>query len=522
MSSSSADEAAPFAASHESAASQAPAAARHTGDPNGNLLFAPLRNALLDSRQRWRDLVDQAADFAFETDEVGRFSFVMPDPALGWSAMALLGQPADRLLAEPADSGGFNPFGTTQPIRRLRTWLKRSDGSLACIALAAAPLLDGNGRQIGVRGLGIDVTEQDNAEAQIAAMLRRSEVLDHILTVMRNEVAPSNVMRAALHTLAGALGAEGVAVIGITQVGAEPKMTHQTGPHQTGPHQAGPHQAGTYQIGTYQGGTQQGGEDGDARGNAQVVATAARLLEAGADSPVQGATDDGRPVLVCACNTRVGARAGLVLWRAPGSRAWDLDDRLLAGAATLVVRVVLEQEAMQQEMTLQARTDTLTGLFNRRAFLEELPRHLERLDREDECGTLMYVDLDNFKPVNDQLGHHVGDQVLCKAAQMLRNLVRPTDLVARLGGDEFAIWMNGADHMTAAERAEYLRVHAPATLAEVAPGLELRLSMSIGIASRPVGSEENIDSMMRRADMAMYAVKRSGRGHWRVSRGPSL
>jgi len=215
MSSSSADEAAPFAASHESAASQAPAAARHTGDPNGNLLFAPLRNALLDSRQRWRDLVDQAADFAFETDEVGRFSFVMPDPALGWSAMALLGQPADRLLAEPADSGGFNPFGTTQPIRRLRTWLKRSDGSLACIALAAAPLLDGNGRQIGVRGLGIDVTEQDNAEAQIAAMLRRSEVLDHILTVMRNEVAPSNVMRAALHTLAGALGAEGVAVIGI-------------------------------------------------------------------------------------------------------------------------------------------------------------------------------------------------------------------------------------------------------------------------------------------------------------------
>jgi diguanylate cyclase (GGDEF)-like protein/PAS domain S-box-containing protein len=450
--------------------------------PSEGGLFAPLRNALLDSRQRWRDLVDMAADFAFETDAQGRFTFVMPDPVLGWSAMTLLGQPAELLLAGLTETGGFNPFRATRPIRRHRAWLKRQDGSLACVALAVAPLLDGKGRQIGVRGLGIDVTEQDTAEAQVAAMLRRSEVLDHILTVMRKELAPASLMRAALEALANALGAEGAVVISANEPGAEPTITHRAG------------------------------TDG-----AAVLATAVVLLQAGSDSPVQGATDDARPVLVCTCNTRVGAKAGLVLWRAAGARPWDLDDRLLAGAATLVVRVVLEQEVMQNEMALQARTDGLTGLLNRRAFLEELPRHLDRLDREDECGTLMYVDLDNFKPVNDQLGHHVGDQVLGMAAQMLRKLVRPTDLVARLGGDEFAVWMNGADHMTAAERAEHLRVHAPGALAELAPGLDLPLSMSIGIASRAVGSSESIDSMMRRADMAMYAVKRGGRGHWRVS-----
>ena len=78
------------------------------------------------------------------------------------------------------------------------------------------------------------------------------------------------------------------------------------------------------------------------------------------------------------------------------------------------------------------------------------------------------------------------------------------------------------DHMTAAERAEHLRVHAPRTLAEVAPGLELPISMSIGIASRPAGSAESIESVMRRADMAMYAVKRGGRGHWRVSHQAAL
>ena len=445
-------------------------------------LLAPLRNALLDSRQRWRDLVNMAADFAFETDDHGRLSFVMPDPALGWSAATLIGQPAELLLADTAGAGTFNPFRITKPVRRRRAWLKRADGTIACVTFAASPLLDGKGRRIGVRGLGIDVTEQDSAEAQVAMMLRRGEVLDHILSLMRKEVTAARMMRAILEALASALGAEGAATIDADDGGSAPSLTHQAG-----------------------------------GGATLVLAAAARLLRTRSDTPAQALTEEGRPVLLTTCHTRFGAQAGLALWRTPGSRPWDPDDIALVDAASLVVRVVLEQEAQQREMGQQARTDPLTGLFNRRAFLEELPRHLDRLDREDEGGTLMFVDLDNFKPVNDRLGHEVGDQVLVAVAKMLRNLVRPTDLVARLGGDEFAIWMNGADHMTAAERAEQLRVHAPTALAEIAPGTELPISMSIGIASRPSGSGETIESVMRRADMAMYAVKRGGRGHWRVS-----
>jgi len=100
---------------------------------------------------------------------------------------------------------------------------------------------------------------------------------------------------------------------------------------------------------------------------------------------------------------------------------------------------------------------------------------------------------------------------------MLRAVVRPTDLVARLGGDEFAVWMNGADHMTAAERAEQLRTQVPREMSELAGGNMLRLGVSIGIATRRHETHEPIDSVLRRADMAMYAVKHQGRGHWLVA-----
>jgi len=182
-----------------------------------------------------------------------------------------------------------------------------------------------------------------------------------------------------------------------------------------------------------------------------------------------------------------------------------------------LIRMVLEHEAIQQEMARQARTDPLTGLLNRRAFLEEMTRHIDRLDREEQPGTLLFADLDDFKPVNDQLGHEVGDQVLQRTGRILRDTVRPSDLVARLGGDEFALWMDGADHMTAAERADHLCSEVPRELREIAGDGINPPSVSIGIATREAGSHEPVDNLLRRADQAMYTVKRGGRGHWHVA-----
>ncbi len=440
-------------------------------------LMGPLRTVLLESRQRWRDLVTLAADFAFETDARGCLTFLMPDPVLGWRVNALLGRPAASLLVELAGAAVADPFAPTGVSRRQRVWLRRGDGGTSCILLSAAPLLDRHGRPIGARGIGTDITEQDGQDARLAATLRRGEVIDHILWRMRQEIMAPRMMRAALEALANALGAEGAAVVGF--VNGAPALLHETG-----------------------------------TGAQALLAAFGALLEEADPCGTAVARNDPRPVLAASCRTRFGDLAEVVLWRAADGRAWDQDD--LAASAASIVRVVLEHEAIQREMASQAMTDPLTGLLNRRAFLAELPRHIERLDRESLPGTLIFTDLDNFKPVNDCLGHDVGDQLLRHGAELLRRTFRPTDLVARIGGDEFAIWLNGADHMTAAERAEQLRVEAPRSFAALA-GSAGTIAFSIGIATRQPGSGEDVEELMRRADLAMYEVKRAGRGHWRVS-----
>ncbi|MDE2197856.1 MAG: GGDEF domain-containing protein [Rhodospirillales bacterium] len=452
-----------------------------------------LHAALLDSRQRWRDFVTLAADLAFETDAWGRFVFVTPDPALGWSAEMLVGQTADLLLADTGGAPGFNPFRPTVPVRRRRAWLRRPDGSSQCLAFAAAPLLDAEGEIVGARGIGHDVTEQDGYDSAMAAALRRGELLDHILWRMRQEVLAPRMMQAALEALVTALGAEGCAVIDMLGDGVVPGVLHETG-----------------------------------ASLAAVLSTAITLIETAGLSaggggravadPVEARAPDGRLVLVCPSQLRFGEQTGLALWRQPGSRDWDADEPVLAASATGIIRMILEHEAIQREMARQARTDPLTGLLNRRAFLEEMARRIERLEREGLPGTLMFVDLDNFKILNDSRGHDVGDEALCVTAELLRATVRPADLVARLGGDEFALWLDGADELAAAERAEALRVQAPQELARLAGPAALLGTMSIGIATRWPGRDEDIDMLMHRADQAMYEVKRAGRGHWRVAR----
>jgi diguanylate cyclase (GGDEF)-like protein/PAS domain S-box-containing protein len=454
--------------------------------PPGSSALDLMHGALLESRRRWRHLVSLAADLAFETDAAGRIVFALPDSPLGWPPGSLTGQPADLLLAEEAANDGFNPFHVTAEVRHRRCWLRRHDGTLAMMAVSASPIRDAAGTILGTRVTAIDVTDLDRPPTAIGSRLRHGDVLDQVLTRVGQETEADRMMDVALWSMMHALDAEGAAVLAALSEDTGIELIHECGP-----------------------------------GGLAITDYAARLLAADVADPRSGINPDGRIVLAIACPSRFSTQAGLAVWRPPGGAAWGPEEAKLAASATGVVRMILDYEAMLQRMAEQARTDPLTGLLNRRAFMEEMGRHLIRLDREPAPGTLMFLDVDSFKSVNDRHGHAAGDAVLTTLADILRKLVRPSDLIARLGGDEFAVWLSGADHMTAAERADYLckttpsafRAAMPVADPEAHPGAGL----SIGIATRAAGSQETTQDLVKRADLAMYEVKRGGRGHWRVA-----
>jgi diguanylate cyclase (GGDEF)-like protein/PAS domain S-box-containing protein len=438
-----------------------------------------LRNALLDSRQRWRDLVEMSADMMWETDAEGRLTFIYPDPVLGWPASALLGSPADVLLAANGRATApFSPFRVQRQRRGVRSWLKRADGSLACMSFAGVPLIGPDGSIIGARGVARDVTEEEERNAALAASLRREALTDAILQEARAEVLADGMLTGAARALVPAIGAAGAAVLRRSASELVPLV-----------------------------------KLGDPLPGLLALAAAAT----GAGTVCTLVCPEGRPTIAAPALQPGKGEGLLMLWRSPGGRAWDEEEHALVRAAADVIGIMLAHQSLQAEMFRQARTDPLTGLMNRRAFLEELARRLDRLDREKQPGALLYLDLDNFKPVNDQLGHEAGDAALRAAAQMLRAAVRPTDLVARLGGDEFALWLDGADQRIATARAQRLLSDAPLALAHVSLNAETPMSFSIGIAVRASGTAEDLSHMVMRADTAMYAAKRGGKAAWSLA-----
>ncbi len=441
-----------------------------------------LSQVLLESRRRWRDFGALAADIAFEVDADGLLSFIAPDDVLGRSADSLLGQRAASIFF-PHDNGMPDPFLLNIVIRQRRSWIDAADRGKVCLSLSSAPILDEAGRCIGARAVASDVTVREQKEISAAASVRRAEVLDHILDQMRLETLAPRIMSSMLATCVRALGGHGAAVLDLSEAADSDPILHDSGAPCAGL----------------------------LAGLIPVLRASSRTI------PHQLTLEGGVSVLVCRNSTRFGLVSALIVWRPTRERAWDSDDHKLLGSVTTLVRVVLEHETIQRELARQARTDPLTGLLNRRAFVDEAQRRIDRLEREGLPGTLMFVDLDRLKPLNDQLGHEAGDAALILTSTVLRRMVRPADLVARLGGDEFALWLDGFDGLTAAERAEHLRLTFPREAAEFALPGQQGLTMSIGIACRQPGEGEELDDIIQRADLAMYEVKRNGGGHWRVS-----
>jgi diguanylate cyclase (GGDEF)-like protein/PAS domain S-box-containing protein len=195
--------------------------------------------------------------------------------------------------------------------------------------------------------------------------------------------------------------------------------------------------------------------------------------------------------------------------------AFSQDDRAFLTSVANVLTGALQRDAAARDLRHQSLHDPLTHLPNRALLLDRLRQGLARARRDGSTLAVLFCDLDDFKVVNDSLGHEAGDRLLATLAPRLQAVLRSTDTLARFGGDEFVVLCEGlADASEVVAVAERL-LEACAAAADLG-GTEFVPTASIGIAIAPPGAAVEPDALLRDADVAMYGAKRHGKGRYEL------
>jgi len=203
-----------------------------------------------------------------------------------------------------------------------------------------------------------------------------------------------------------------------------------------------------------------------------------------------------------------GERYGTLNFSSPKPKASQFSalDHELIDTLGQWIGTIIQRSQMISQLQTETVQDDLTDLMNRRGILDVLEQCAKRSSEKSHSFTILFIDLDKFKSVNDTFGHNVGDQLLQHVARRLENIKRPSDAIGRLGGDEFLAVLEDVPIEQAHQIADRIAdsLEAPFML----DGNELRISASIGIAT---GTGENdIEALIEMADAAMYKAKRKG------------
>jgi diguanylate cyclase (GGDEF)-like protein len=202
-----------------------------------------------------------------------------------------------------------------------------------------------------------------------------------------------------------------------------------------------------------------------------------------------------------------------VYWKGPPDPAYAPVLPLVAKALAALV----EHFCFCAQLTRNASHDDLTGLLNRSIFFEFLEAELNKAARMQTAFSVMMMDLDHFKSINDRYGHATGDQVLKQFAELLRSLLRKSDIIGRIGGEEFAVILPDTHRQAAAKLAgEILRRTAARAVIQGRDG-SINFTVSIGISTYPEFA--NVNALMSEADRALYRAKKNGRNTVDVYQG---
>lgn len=442
-----------------------------------------LRSALVESRQRYKDLVEVSSDFSWEIGADKQFSFVSPVGALGHEAEELIGRIPDELVINPEEYDPL-PFYSTHPRNNVEIWMMCKDGSHACVMASTLPLYDEEANWCGARGVCRDVTEERERETALMRSRHREQILGYIVNTIRDELDPNNMLDVAATTVARALGSVGGLIF---RTSIEAFLVSAV--------------------------------FGEKQNMDEICAGLLPRLEN--EGNVIEAEAGEWQILIAATRYHQPINGAICLWKRGIEGGWEDDDVILIGDVANQVGIIVEQVANHERILKLSRTDGLTGLLNRRAFIEEeIPRRIQRAQKsDDKLCALLYIDMDNFKQVNDVHGHQKGDEVIIFLRDMMIKNTRPGDAIARLGGDEFGIWLDEITEKATITRAEGL-IEAALEMRQFSGHDDCPLGISIGIGLYDPHADETLDDLISRADQTMYDVKRSGKGGFKLSGVP--
>lgn len=426
--------------------------------------IGPLKAAeerLAVSERRFRDVALTSGDWVWEVGADGRYVYASDSiqRIMGYDPEELRGKtPFDLMPPDEAERVGTlftELIGRKAPIQDMENWNLAKDGRRVCLLTNGVPILDEKGGVAGYFGVDKDITSRKQSESQLKLF--------------------GKVFESAL---------EGISITDEagTIVAVNPAFTEITG----------------YQPG-------------------EVLGGSARLLQS--DRHEQEFYRDMWKTL-----QREGRWEGEIWNQRKNGEAYPgwfsicalKEDSGAVGHYVAVFHDITEIKRKEEQIQHQAYHDPLTDLPNRALYKDRLGVSIAHAKRTGSKAAVIMVDLDNFKNINDSLGHAVGDDLLLLVAERFMELTRPGDTLARLGGDEFGFLLDNLDHE---DDAVKLAERIIASLGEPFPlgGHELFITPSIGLAAYP-GDGDDSETLMKNADAAMYQAKELGRNRYRLFR----
>lgn len=444
-----------------------------------------LTNALVDSRQMFKDLVNCSTDFAWETDKNGKFIYVSPRGILGYTAFELNGKLSGDLIIGDRDN---SPFTTTRKVEEIELWLRRADGSMACLLISAVPRQDEGSNWQGARGVCRDITIQREREALLRRTRKQEHVLSKIVSTIRDMTTPTDMLEKATTATLDGIPSDSCLII--------QKTTHSGGDFTAEVKQQGGLSLDADYMYKLCQKAMAHWAPSDLAVNSENIATEVMLIDA--------------HLILMGITSHHGKNNGAIFLIRDKDHHWQENEVHLFNGITAHLGIALEQVITHEELERRAFTDELTTLLNRRAFTKEITKRLKNQARSRRDGAMLYLDLDNFKNVNDSKGHAHGDMILKQLAKIIRDNIRVGDYAARLGGDEFAIWL---DEISAKDTLAIAHnfVTSGARLCHLADVEGPPLSISLGIAISHPEDGQTFDQLMDNADKALYQAKSAGK-----------